>query len=128
MPIDVRLDEIGPGMQDGDEILVEVLPGMCRSKHKLKIRFALGPHVTWWKGLVLRRKDQSGYRTIAELQDDQRPIEVEIDHVELYESDLLFSKAKLFGVHTDMYRLTDAEVVLKGGNQYNFTWIRDKAK
>ncbi|XP_013422207.1 uncharacterized protein LOC106182103 isoform X5 [Lingula anatina] len=116
---------VGPNMQDGDCIETTVKYGVC-SRNDVRFTLALGPGVTWWKGLILFRKhERNKYQILTELQDDQHPVIVTIRRYMLEQNHLVFSKAKTFGIHTNMYHIEDAATALKGGAHYAFTWVKD---
>ena len=48
----------------------------------------------------------------------------DVDHSSLELYDYVLSKAKTFGVHTDMYRISNVQDA-KAGCAYTFEWLRD---
>ncbi|XP_013422204.1 uncharacterized protein LOC106182103 isoform X3 [Lingula anatina] len=116
---------VGPSMRDGDWIETTVKYGVC-SKNDVRLTLVLGPGVTWWKGLILSRKnDRKKYQVLIQLQDDQHSVTVTIGRHMLEQNHLVFCKAKIFGVKTNMYQIEDAATVLEGGAHYTFTWVKD---
>ena len=87
-------------------------------------RFALECGVTWWKAITEHQDGHFKVELVA-IQDQPGVIkfaDVDINTLDIYE--YVLSKAKLFGVHTDMYRIANADE-MKGGCQYLFKWISD---
>jgi hypothetical protein len=122
----IALSDVKDGMKDGDNIQLAIAENKCDTD-KVQLGFALGKNVSWWKGLILfNRKDNNTYQVLAEQAGDEcQPVIVEIDKSILSEKDLVLSKAKTFGIHTNMYCIKDAATSMQGGNKYSFTWIKD---
>ncbi|MDQ1060411.1 hypothetical protein QFZ23_004312 [Arthrobacter globiformis] len=87
----------------------------------LKVTLELASHKSWWKGI--QALDDNG-DVIAEIGVDGRaPVSemtVSADAIRY----LVFGKAKMFGVHTWMYRLATAGLGLEG-KQITFGWLAD---
>jgi hypothetical protein len=75
--------------------------------------------VTWWKGI------QAGPIVLCQCQDSQNYISTTTALSDLQGNGLQFWKAKLFGVHTQMYNLVDVGSTLQGGRSYVFEWQSD---
>ena len=80
--------------------------------------------MTWWKAIT-EHQDGNFIAELVAIQDQPGVIkfaDVDINTLDIYE--YVLSKAKLFGVHTDMYKIANANE-MKGGCQYLFKWISD---
>lgn len=104
-------------LPDGDVIKAEEIPGIV-PENRVSIALKLSG-VTWWKGI------QSGAVVLCQCQDNQSYISTQIDYDVIKKDGLQFWKAKAFGVHTQMYQLTDVRDHLKPGKGYIFTWRKD---
>lgn len=59
---------------------------------------------TWWKGIVaFEKKDTNKWAEVACLQDDRKKMVVDMNASIGQDHYVVFSKAKTFGVHTNMY-------------------------
>ncbi|XXF76292.1 hypothetical protein P2318_24980 [Myxococcaceae bacterium GXIMD 01537] len=114
----------GPNMPDWDTIQVTEQRGAC-PPDRIRITLTLGQGITWWKGLMLCRRDRSGTQALIDLQDNNRTATVEVRPEDLRTNDLVLGKAKVFGIHTNMYCVEDASISMRGGNAYTFTWVKD---
>lgn len=109
----------GSTLRDGDRITMELESTGSIDKDKIGIKFALGPNVSWWKGL------QSGDKVICEMERGVRTTcDTQLWVPRLQRRGLQLWKAKVAGVHTEMYNVTNA-TALQGGNVYRFTWHKD---
>ena len=121
----IKYDDVGSGMKDGDTIRIDVGENECPTD-KIKLGLSLGHNITWWKGLLLFTPEgNNDYMRIAELQDDQPPVVVEVEFDILRKRELVLSKAKAFGIHTNMYWIQDVATKMRGGNRYTFVWEKD---
>ncbi|MEH2463768.1 hypothetical protein [Nostoc sp.] len=113
-------------LPDGDIISISVV-GPDESSKEIKFILRLEEPVSWWKGLLLfNRKGNNSFRAIAELQgNDPSQTNGATDIDELGKYDLVLSKAKTFGVHTNMYRIVDAQRAFRPGYQYILSWLTD---
>lgn len=123
-PHSLPLSSFGPNMPDWDTLQVSEQRGAC-PPDRVRVTLALGQGITWWKGLTLCRRDRSGNRELIGLQDNNRTATVEVRVEDLRSNDFVLGKAKVFGVHTNMYCVEDANVSMRGGNAYTFTWVKD---
>ena len=110
--------ETGQTLQDGDVVVASSNTGSIGSS-RIGIALRLSGGVTWWKGL------QSGGIVLCQCQDSQSYASAELDLADFQANGLQLWKAKLFGVHTQMYDVVDAKTEMKGGNSYLFLWGRD---
>ena len=112
-------------MEDGDSVRIDIGLNECPTD-EVKIGLTLGHSITWWKGVLLfTPAGNNDYMRVAELQDNQPPVVVELEHAILTKRELVLSKAKAFGVHTNMYWIQDAATKMEGGNRYTFVWEKD---
>lgn len=118
------LSSFGPNMPDWDTVQVSEQRGAC-PPDRIRVTLTLGQGITWWKGLLLCRRDRSGNQALINLQDNTRTATVEVRPEDLRGNDVVLGKAKVFGVHTNMYCVEDANVSLRPGNAYTFTWTKD---
>lgn len=118
------LSSVGPNMPDWDTLHLAGQRGVC-PPDRVRITLALGQGITWWKGLLLCRRDRSSTQTLINLQDNSRTATVDVSVADLRISDLVLGKAKVLGIHTNMYCIEDASVALRGGSAYTFTWTKD---
>ena len=121
----ISYNDVGSNMKDGDSIRIDVGKNECPTD-KVKIGLTLGHGMTWWKGVLLfTPAGNNDYMRVAELQDNQPPVVVELEHAILTKRELVLSKAKGLGVHTNMYWIQDAVTKMEGGNRYTFVWEKD---
>ena len=79
---------------------------------------------TWWKGITVHSNGNFLYELVA-VQDSPGVIKYgDVDFLNLDIYEFVLSKAKLFGVHTDMYKIANI-VEAKTGCSYLFEWIKD---
>lgn len=89
--------------------------------NSIKISLELAAHKSWWKGI--QALDDNG-DVIAEIGVDGRAPFNEMTVSATSTRYLVFGKAKLFGVHTWMYRLATENLHFEG-KQLNFAWEAD---
>ena len=110
---------------DNDNIAVWTEP--IDDANAVEIALQLAPHKSWWKGIEIQ--DDNG-STITEIgvQDSEKYASVRVDARSILDPGgyLVFKKAKLFGVHTGMYRLATGGLSeeLKG-KKATFYWYAD---
>lgn len=80
---------------------------------------------TWWKGIQVQDDNGSLIQEIA-VHDNNRVGEgrVPADYI-LRGGYLLFMKAKMFGIHTGMYRMSTARMEQLRGKRVHFLWAAD---
>lgn len=89
-----------------------------------KVRFSLVESGTWWKSIT----KFAGTHFVEELvavQDTpgtKKSSEVHVDDLDLY--NFVFSKAKTFGIHTDMYLIANPTDMQPGCDHF-FKWTQD---
>ena len=131
-------------MSDGDHI---VLKKNCdQGVEDGKVRFGLVCSGTWWKAITLHQGQGHYLSELVAVQDEPGITKVklafhlltnlniidtrncwqyaDVDHSSLELYDYVLSKAKTFGVHTDMYRISNVQDA-KAGCAYTFEWLRD---
>jgi hypothetical protein len=107
----------GGALPDGDVIRVDVAQDYT-SDSEIAISLQL-KGVTWWKGI------QSGSIVLCQAQDSQSSTVTTIKYKDLKRGGVQLWKAKTFGIHRQMYDITDAISQMKPGNLYTFVWSRD---
>ena len=116
-----NLDGDDKWLSDGDHI---VLKKNCdQGVPDGHVRFGLVCSVTWWKSITVH-SNHFLYELIA-IQDQPgvtKYADVDVTSLELYS--YVLSKAKTFGIHTDMYKITNANEMVSGC-AYLFEWLVD---
>ncbi len=121
----IKYADVGNDMKDGDNISVVETKNVC-SGDEIEIELKLGSDITWWKGAILFKKDKNNdYLSLVELQDDTKSKTARVSCDVFSSRHFVLSKAKAFGVHTNMYFIEDAPQKMTGGNRYTFTWTKD---
>ncbi len=123
-------------LPDGDLIDVQIQHGAIGSD-AIEFRLvATAPNVHWWKQIRTSGNGGPVWKVWAEPDSKQSwcnwpqaqtpncNTQGEWTGVLLGEA-FIFSKAKLFGVHTDVYVLRDLSNQLRGGDRVTFTWVSD---
>ena len=110
---------------DNDNIAVQDLTPID-NPDEIEIVLELAPHKTWWKGVQLQ-DDNGGFITEIGVQDRNKVASVRIRADQLLDPGgyLVFMKAKLFGVHTGMYRLGTGGLEQLRGKRVHFFWYAD---
>lgn len=108
-------------LQDNDVVRASFFP--C-TPAQTRLVLELAPHLSWWKGLVVR--DNSG-KFVGEIwcQDRvrrSRELRIEFQDIEVGGTIELW-KAKAFGIHTHMYTLPDMRPT--GSRLTVFRWSAD---
>lgn len=110
-----------PELRDFDKFTVVETTG---TPGKVTLILNTAPTVTWWKALKLMQRNGGGIiREVITEESNHGPGTLVIDSSEYSSSRIVFAKAKIFGIHTDMYELF--EIAEKDGLTLNFTWIAD---
>jgi hypothetical protein len=103
---------------DGDTVVMTRTPGTG------KLTFAQ-TGLTWWKGIVaFSKSDTNKWWEIACLQDKRTAMTMTLTPSLANTHYITLSKAKTFGVHTNMYLITnwsDADTRY----DYTFNWVKD---
>jgi hypothetical protein len=105
---------------DGDRIDYLIRMG-AKPADDVEFIIELGDGLTWRKELVLHAND--GERMIG-VQDATRSAHAVLHRHQLKNGHLLFRKAKLFGIMTDIHRLGNLDQ-LPLGAEVKFTWMKD---
>jgi hypothetical protein len=91
---------------------------------QLNISLSTVSTVTWWKSVKLVDRTTNRIVHEAQLQDaNHGPTPFTVNDTEAATSKLVIAKAKIFGVHTDMYEIY--EVGEKMGRNITLTWLTD---
>ena len=109
-------------LSDGDHIKLEM--NCDQGVDKEYVRFGLVESGTWWKSITVHDGGKFLYELVA-VQDTPGVIkyaDVPVANLELYH--FVHSKAKLFGIHTDMYEISNA-TEMQGGCAYTWKWLSD---
>lgn len=110
---------------DGDNIAVlGVTP--IDNPNEIEIVLELAPHKTWWKGIQLQDDNGSFIAEIG-VQDRTKVASTRVMAQQLLSPGgyLVFMKAKMFGIHTGMYRLATGGLNQLKGQQVHFYWFAD---
>ena len=90
------------------------------------MRFGLVCSGVWWKGIgAFNGGGTHLYQEIVEVQDAAgvtKYADFDQSKLELY--DITLQKAKILGVHCDMYKIANAKE-MQEGCAYTFKWISD---
>jgi len=107
---------------DGDEILFVIVPNAL-APNNVEFVLELDSGITWRKELVVREGNGPGTWTIG-VQNNTRSDRKGLDRNQLPGGSLLFRKAKLFGIMTDVHSLGSLEQLPKGA-RVTFIWYKD---
>jgi hypothetical protein len=102
-------------LNDGDRIHVFQSAGVDPSK----VTIVLNSRVTWWKGI------QADSVVLSQCQDSQNISQADVNIDIVHGKGIQLWKAKDFGVHVDMYDITDVKSWALGGKVYTFIWQND---
>lgn len=110
-----------PLLRDFDRFTIDESGGM---PNQVKFILKTGAIVTWWKALKILRRDGSLVNEVT-LQDSNHgpTMELIINQADYSNMKLVFAKAKIFGIHTDMYELFEFEEM--NGRTLTLTWETD---
>lgn len=110
-----------PRLRDNDVFQVTATPG---TPGRITFMLRTAPEVTWWKAVkLLRVSDNSIIREVTTQDSNHGPVSFEATESEIAGAKLVLAKAKLFGIHTDMYEIFELRDRL--GQQIEFNWIVD---
>lgn len=126
-------------LSDGDVIMMTVEDDKGIAQDEIEIVLKTDPNVTWWKSIIVKDFNggkQTRVNSISTQDDDHGPkamrqnfANVVADQEDGHFFWLVFAKAKVLGVHTEMYdlgwgRLQESLSDLKG-KRVIFTWQKD---
>lgn len=117
----------GSRLPDGDKVSVAASPPAAGVKtDKVTVKLVL-PKGMWWKGVLLYDKDKSSAAVGVQGEGGNNGLSktYTFSHKDLLKKDLVLSKAKGFGVHTNMYRIKDALTRMHPGRTYTIRWVTD---
>jgi hypothetical protein len=125
-------------LYDGDVIMMTVEDDKGIAADQIEIVLKTDPNVTWWKSIILKQQitrpddsyvGQVTVNSISTQDDDHGPkaMRVRLADASRNRSQLVFAKAKVLGVHTDMYYFADRLGNFNGlnGKRVVFTWQKD---
>jgi hypothetical protein len=110
---------------DNDNIAAQDLQPLD-NPDEIEIVLELAPHKTWWKGIQLQ-DDNGAFIAEIGVQDRTKTASVRVRADQLLSPGgyLVFMKAKMFGVHTGMYRLATGGLEQLRGHRAHFFWYAD---
>ncbi|NRD44146.1 hypothetical protein [Corallococcus exiguus] len=121
-------------LPDGDVILAEVEHNVA-GPDVIEFRLNSGSNVTWWKQVALvgggddwRVWNHNGSSWCNWPNASTNNCDTNSQWTTIVQASgtrFIFSKAKLFGIHTEMYSLGGLGDHLTGGDRVTFRWIRD---
>ena len=127
--VDGSWEQVTWDFQDGDdknlkEDHIKLEKNCDQGVNQEYVRFGLVESGTWWKAVTLHQ-DAKFLSELIAVQDSPGIVkyaDVPLANLELYS--FVLSKAKLFGIHTDMYQISNA-TEMQGGCAYTFKWLSD---
>lgn len=112
-------------LQDDHDVIVASIARNVVGVSGVRITLSRAPNVTWWKGFALINAQGQPIRGIAGSQDADGGVERDFSVAEVAGAVRLeLWKAKLLGVHTHTYTLTDL-APLGPGTVVDFYWVQD---
>ena len=117
-------------LDDGDKIRVDIDEAHVGDRVPegwVKIRLRTTRKL-WYKGIMLFEKGKNNsFKKVCELTEapPNKYSEQVIEFTDIQKMALVLSKAKAFGVHANMYQISDAATAMKPNHVYTFTWISD---
>ena len=122
-------------LYDGDVIMMTIEDDKGIAQDQIEIVLKSDPNVTWWKSIIVRDGARSGetVNSISTQDDDHGPKAMRLNFADLHNTwSLDFAKAKVLGVHTNMYRFAGwgggvERPFFEGlnGKRVIFTWQKD---
>ena len=129
--IDVSRLDGSQVLPDHDIILLQDTGQLSSNPGMIEFELSLEKGM-WWKGLILFVKDDSNYyqEVVAGCWDDLQnekysKRDAMIDFNLLATHYVTLSKAKVLGVHSNVYHIVDAATTLKPGHKYKIHWKQD---
>ena len=119
----INWSTFGNAMADGDRVSASFVGHTPNSNTNLTLQ--AGPGITWWKGVSIWSPSRGDLTSDAWTQDQHTSTTICIPASLLEPGDVFveFKKAKFLGVHTGMYWLPRADLLI--GNDVTFTWLKD---
>ena len=111
-------------LPDGDHITLSKSCGGGVPRNS--VRIGLYSAGDWWKGIVVHSGPHHQYDLLGVAGNHHYTTYATVPKDRLTQYTYTLSKAKNFGVHTDMYKLSNI-AGMQGGCTYTFRWIRDWA-
>jgi hypothetical protein len=109
-------------LADGDHIWLSVEPSDVGA-NGIEISLSSAPHVTWYKEIKAFDGPGDTLGWIATQDAEHGPVSMKIADVTLI-TNLVFTKAKAFGIHTGMYQVTQG-LLDHRGHKLDFNWASD---
>ena len=112
-------------LQDGDYIKIERKGNSCHSCANRRVKICLGTPgwMTWWKSVTIHANNRFMYELVA--NQDRRSWDCAvIEYAELLQNYIVLSKAKGWGVHTNMYWIQNS-YAFRPGHDWHIRWERD---
>ena len=110
-----------PELQDFDKFRVRITSG---TPNHLNVTLSTPPNITWWKAIKLVDRNTGRVLNEVSTQDNMHgPVTLSIPGTEFGTAKLVLAKAKIFGIHTEMYEIY--ELIEKSGNNIDLTWRTD---
>lgn len=111
-------------LQDGDHICIYARPKQPTSK-KTRFHIALKqPTGTWWKAITAHTPPNTFSHEIVWSQDDTHENWALVDYNDMLNYFIVLSKAKAFGIHTNMYWIQNS-YDFKPTSDWIISWDRD---
>ncbi len=125
-------------LYDGDVIMMTVEEDQGIAEDQIEFVLKTDPNVTWWKSIMAQDGitksggswgEWSTVNSISTQDDDHGPKSMRINLAEINQVhfQLVFAKAKVLGVHTEMYFFVKTTQTFAGlkGKRVTFTWQKD---
>ena len=110
-------------LQDGDQIRIIRRPKATAVTKSVKITLKQ-PSNTWWKALTVHTRDNKFKYEIVFNQDSVHENSNNVEYREILENFIVLSKAKAFGVHTNMYWIQNS-YVMTPDYEWEIIWQKD---
>jgi hypothetical protein len=109
-----------------DNDTVSVWQDPIDDQDAVEIALQLAPHKSWWKGIQIQ-DDNGSFVAEVGVEGNRKYASTRVDARTLLDPGgyLLFMKAKLFGIHTGMYRLATGGLDELRGQRSTFYWYAD---
>lgn len=109
---------------DGDKIIVYRKPKQRTAKSNLYHLTLLQPRGNWWKAITTHRKPNTFDHEIASVTGTRFEDKKLVDYADMVNYYVVLSKAKGFGVHTNMYWIKNS-YDLTPDYDWVFYWMKD---
>ena len=119
----IRWEDFGTLLPDKDRISVQF--SGHTTDGNIQITLTAAPNVTWWKSVGLWSSIQKTF-VEAWTQDGHKTTTITVSPADVLDPNnifLVFKKAKILGVHTNIYTLGRIDRLI--GNNVTFSWLQD---